>query len=504
MGNENPYYDWSRAVGSKNYMGSSGYWGDLGTNQLANTYRTGMGYTGDLSKGLVALKSGVQPSWSQQEALNRAGISTNKTYATSNSGAKTWGTGTTSSSAATGSTTKSGNAADDWETVSVVKNPTLNTGVKDLYSNYSSGLGKASTLFDTNLSKWSAKYPSSIENAYTKGLSYLDPEKTGATLRGLDTAYKTGLEGEMGGYRQSNALATQQQNAALANQRALVSQYINQLLPQANRLSLGAANLAATRSMLGAGIPGASSDVLSQSQNSYWSRYMPYLQDYLTRANAVEGTAMDLANQQAAREASRYGYDASALGNIYGAQAGTEKYLNTLGSQYGQQVANQANAVLSAYQQPLAAQAQSLGYRTSALGNIGQLDEAANYRGLSYKPGAEISQVAGAAYPVYNSGGYSGLGGGSRFGGGGYGYGGYYGGAQPAQSAMSAQFQGPQMEQASIDPNTGGYRYRGLQVRDNRNPGYWYGGRAQSAQSANYGSESPGNWYRDYMQAVGY
>lgn len=393
---KNPWEQYLATLGSGNYAGSSGYWGDA-SDKAGGTYRFGMGYPGDRAKAALANAAGVQAGGTVG-ALQLPG-------------------------AGRTSTGSSPSIASRYEALQIPKSQMLINGANSLAGKFNAGTGDIPGFDDLLASMKGAS--GDITQAYNNQKKSFDLTDFAAGQRGADAraagltdTFSTNARAIGDRYAASDAKYAGQVGDIIkrgydllpsydAAANAIGDEQVGKLLGDVNRYKIAGGNL------------GLGGDELRKIARGVGDIRLPLEREKIgQRYNLLQNLELPGDREIASRNAARYsGFDMPLEQQLYGAKQGDVlrgKATDAQLKQLEMSVANMSVDAAANYLKSLSIPANviqeilqrhnaTLGGQISNLGALGNVEDSGYYRGLNYLPGANVSQPG---YYPSNTGGY--------------------------------------------------------------------------------------------------
>lgn len=296
-----------------------------------------------------------------------------------------------------------------YQAVQVTKSPALAAGTQDLMKSFKEG---ADLIDFGKLLDEARAAQGNVKTAYQNQTAALDPTAFANTMRGLDTkaAAQTGAYADT-----ARSLARDYTGAdtALASNLGDITKRAYDILPQYdqaasaigdNQIQQMLGEVAKNKIASGGGDLGVSTNELRQIARGVANVELPLAQQKIQRQyDVLTGVERPAAQEIASRAENRIAQFQTPLEqNIYSRtyndvmqQKQTEVQIQQLKQVTAGMNVQAAESYLRSLALPQELIAQVLGRQASTLGQIGNLENEAYYRGLQYTPGAQLSQPVG-------------------------------------------------------------------------------------------------------------
>lgn len=390
----NPYELYSRgARAGGSYPGSSGY--TMGSsNRYAGTVPGA--YAGDYYRGKIAQRYGVQLSPSQRIAQESVEGNPNAQLAEQSRYATQTGT------------QKATGGPEDWETMTTIKNPAMDTAITGAQKQWTAATAITVPGFTEAMKKAQSEIVPKVQADLATAGRYTNLDTTAQKLGGYDEGYRAAMEGQISDYARAYSDMVSKQDAVAAERRANAAKW-NDYLTRAEQLATGAGALAASRYGISAnnaaGAPMGLSGEIPRIASEATIRYLlPEYQKATAFNDQVLASEQGLRAAQEQANAQRFGFNAPAYSSIFSRPVETTRYLNALATQYPGVASEYINRWIGAAAAPGTALYGMLGSSLQPLSNIAALIPSGRYEGLSYKPGIDMAErqyyPAPLAYPM--------------------------------------------------------------------------------------------------------
>lgn len=370
-------------LSGKNFPGSSGYWGDLGSRVPAGGQREGMGYPGGRARAQLAAEEGVQLS-------PTAGALPGQRYGFDFGRNSRLGRST---------------SANLYEPLQITKSPSLAAGAERLFGE----LNQPPQGFE-DLLREAKEAAAELRAAYQREQGAYNIEPFASNLRRLDDRLEA-LTGDYAGTARDIGGRYAASDADYAGDVSRVTGRAYGLLPEYNR---AAENIAqnqerelqgrVSRYKIGGGNLGLGSDELRKISRGVADVRLPLERERIQREYDVL-TGVDLPGQReiATREASRLSqFELPMERDIYSQFYATDLQRKNTENQIKQleiATAGMSRQAAEGYLRSLALPSELInsilmrreqvtGSRIANLGALGGVEDAAYYRGLEYLPGS--------------------------------------------------------------------------------------------------------------------
>lgn len=382
------------AVSSKNYPGSSGYWGDLPDTYRGSRY--GLGYPGDVAKTELATSLGLSPTTTTSSFWNTSGTTQKETPVL---GADNrWYSSTTgklfSGTDAAGKTYNNGyeqqNVNDRYKAVEVVKDQPVADEASKLLDTFKTAAASSLKDFDSHVNDFN----SDVASARAKANTATDIGGTEAALRGMQGKYNTSLDTASNDYARLNAENAAAERALVARAEGVLPEYDQAALNIGDRMAaaLGAQE---SRYKRASGTPRSmgSSDTRRLLRNQA-DVYLPLEQQRIARKlDLIQNLSLPVQRDIYGNERARISqFNPEIARQEFATGQATEQTIQGLRQAVANMSYDSAQRYMQALGVPDQLRQQIISSQISSLGAIGQLNEMSRYRGLQDLQGAYPSQ----------------------------------------------------------------------------------------------------------------